>query len=87
MAFFNQNSLLLTAIILCVVIALSMVRWQSRSRILRAGIVAWSVFIALAVIIAVRYPTDTIYTATTINEIETTLTNDRPTFVMLYSHL
>jgi hypothetical protein len=67
-----------------VALALGMWRWQNRSPYLRLGIVAWYVFGAIVVGIAVQYPTPD-GTPETIADIETTLNNQRPTLVMLYS--
>lgn len=79
---FNQFSFVTAILGLGILLAIGLRRWR-RSAWLRAGVMAWYVFGALLILLAVRYPASPY---TTPQAVESALMRGEPTLVMLYSN-
>ncbi len=83
MGILNQYSLLVSLIIGGIMLAYGLWRWQRLSRLIRFVLFSGYVFVAIGIVVAVRYPDTSV---SSIAELDSTLANGRPTFVMLYSN-
>lgn len=84
MAILNQYSFITVSGMLGLGLAFGLWRWQHGSVLLRLGILALYVVGAIAFGSSRRYPQEE--APLTLAQIEATLSNDRATFVMLYSN-
>lgn len=84
MSFFNQYSFVVMLLSVGVVLALGLWRWRKGHPYVRAGLVAWYVFGALLLTLALRYPTGNLSPQTPA-QVEALIGNQQPSFVMLYS--
>lgn len=83
MSIFNQYSLLFSLIIGGILLAYGLWRWQRPSRLIRLALFSGYVIAAIGIVLAVRYPDTSV---SSIAELDSTLDNGRPTFIMLYSN-
>lgn len=87
-ALFNQYSFVFAALIGGILLAVGLWRWQRLAGlrpVIKLGALAVYVVVALAFNLALRYPASP-DPAESLPMVEATLSNDRPTFVMLYSN-
>jgi hypothetical protein len=84
MSFFNQYSFLWMLAGLGALLALGLWRWRKGNPYVRAGLLAWYVFGALVLTLTLRYPTSTI-TPQSPEQVEALISNQQPSFVVLYS--
>ncbi len=87
MAFLNQYSYVVFAGFGAFALALTLWRWQSLPLSRLARVILFALYTALAVLAgaALRYPEEASH-AESVEAVEATLGNGRPTFVMLYSN-
>ena len=79
----NQFSYVWISVGLGVILAVGLWRWRKGSRLLRGALLLLYVLAAVAFGLSHQYPAPEV---TSLAEAEAILTNEQPTFVMLYSN-
>ena len=82
---FNQFSYLGAVLLIGIILIASIKRLPQLNRIMRVGVIAVYLMIAIVVGITYQYPASPVQ-AKTVTDVENVLINEQPTFVMLYSN-